>query len=123
MSSQIYSHTALIAFGTMLATLSVAAIVFFTEPQTAKVGTFLILYSSIFLTVLGLFMVIGLLVRTWFVKTLYVVNAKHAFRQALLMAVFVVSTLILNAHGWFNIWIEGTLVLLLLAIEIFVNVG
>lgn len=123
MSSQIYFHTALIAFGTMLATSSVLAIVFFTEPQTAKLGTFIILYTSVFLAVLGFFMVAGLLIRTWFVKTLYAVNAKHAFRQALLMAIFAVLTLVLNAHGWFNIWIEGTLVLLLLAIEIFVNVG
>ena len=112
-----------ILVSTFLAAFSAASIIFFTDPNTSGLLTHIFFYASIFLLVLGIATVIGLIIRQVLFKGIYVVNLSHSFRQAVLIGILVVTSLLLSSHGLLEWWVELSLILLLACLEAFLNLN
>lgn len=117
------NYIVLITIGTILSAFSIAAIISFTEPDTAGLGIFVFLYFSIFLCCAGVFTIAGLAMRQRLFKTLYVKNLQISLRQGILVSMLVTVSLGLNAHSLFYWWVALTLILLVLVIEVFFNLN
>ena len=111
----------LIGFSTLLAAFSLTAILFFTDPQTAGTVTFLFLYLSLFLTALGVCILVGILIRQLFFPGLYIGQMSESFRQGILIALLVTLSLFLQSQRLLYWWVEASLILLFTSIEIFSN--
>lgn len=111
----------LIAFSTVLAAFSLFSIITFTDPYQASFVTHGFFYISLFLTALGLLTLIGLGIRELFDRRLFVVNLSNSFRQALLVSILIVISFSLLAKGLLFWWVELSLILFLLFVEIFIN--
>ena len=118
-----HQHIILIGLSTLLAVFSAMSIVWFTDPQTAGALTFTFFYASFFLAALGMAVIVGLIIRQLLFPGLYVTHLSNAFRQASLVAVLITSSLILQAQRLLYWWVEGSLILLIVAVEIFLSLG
>jgi hypothetical protein len=114
-------HILLIGFSTLLAAFSLASIVFFTDPYTAGLLTHIFFYLSLFLTVLGISVIIGISIRQLLFSGLYITHMGQSFRQAVLISALVTSSLLLQSKGLLYWWVELSLILLLTFIEIFLS--
>jgi hypothetical protein len=110
-----------LSLSTLLALFSLACIVNFTDPYKSGWLTFTFFYISIFLVSLGLLTIIGLIIRQWLSPNLYIVNLSHSFRQALLISILVVASFALQAEHLLYWWVEGSLILCLIFLEVFLN--
>lgn len=110
-----------ICVSTLLAAFSLASIVNFTDPFTSTWLTRVAFYASLFLFCLGLFTVIGLSLRQLTKTGVYVKNLGTSFRQAFLIAILAVISFLLLAQGLMFWWVEASLILFLIFIEIFLN--
>ena len=116
------THIILILVGTLLCLFSLGSIIAFTDPYNAGLLTHIFFYLSLFLAVLGLFTVLGLGIRQRFVSGgIYLINLSVSFRQALLLGILVISSLILQSKGLLFWWVELSLILFLVFIELFMN--
>jgi len=114
-------HILLIVISTILASFSLGCIIFFTEPESTGVWTFLFLYFSVFLLTLGVSCLIGIITRQLLGHHLYIVNLSHSFRQGILIALLITVSLVLQAQGLLYWWVEASLILFLASIEAFLN--
>jgi hypothetical protein len=104
-----------------LALFSLASIITFTDPYESSWLTHSFFYLSLFILLLGSLTVAGLALRQWLTHNLYVVNFSHSFRQAVLISLLLVISLILKANGLMFWWVEGSLILFLIFVEILAN--
>lgn len=111
----------LIFLSTCLALFALLSIINFTDPNASGALTFSFFYLSLFLVSLGIFTILGLLARQWLAPKLYIVNLSGSFRQALLVSLLVVISFVLRADGLLYWWVETSLILFLLFVEIFLN--
>jgi len=114
-------HLILIALSTFLAGFSLASVINFTDPYTSGVITHIFLYISLFLTTLGIWVLVGLAIRQMFFSGLYITHLNNSFRQGFLLSVFITVSLGLQAQGLLFWWIEGSFILLLAFFEVFLN--
>lgn len=114
-------HILLITISTILSGFSLGCILFFTQPESSGITTYTFLYFSIFLLAFGISCLIGIYIRQLFKEHLYIVNLSHSFRQAILFALLITGSLILQAQGLLYWWVEASLVLFLASIEAFLN--
>ena len=121
MFKHFHQHLVLISLSTILAGFSLASIVFFTDPYTAGLFTDIFFYLSLFLTSLGVFVIVGLVVRQLFFPGLYITHLGQSFRQALLLSILITVSMVLQSQRLLYWWVEGSLILLLLFIEIFLS--
>lgn len=105
----------------ILSAFCLFAIVKFTDPFTASKITLLFFYLSLFLFTLAAFTVLGLGIRQWLFPKIYVLNLNASFRQALLLASLAVISFLLLAGRLLFWWVELSLVLFFLCVEIFLN--
>lgn len=110
-----------IAFSTLLAAFSLGSIINFTDPFASSRLTFVFFYLSFFLVVLGFFTIIGLGLRQWLGHKVYVLDLGNSFRQAMLISVLITASLLLQSKSLLFWWVEASLVLFLLFVEIFLN--
>lgn len=111
----------LIIFSTLLAAFSLASIISFTSPEEGSWITLSFFYVSLFLVSLGVFTLIGLGLRVWLVKGLYLINLNNSFRQAILTSILIIASFILLSLHMLFWWVELSLILFLVFIEIFLN--
>ena len=103
---------------TLVAWTSFVFILNIVDPSTTNSLGFILFYTSLFLSLLGSVAIIGFLIR--FVgrrKELVFYAVLAAFRQASLIAIFLISLLALLAHNMLS-WVN---ILLLLAIVIIIE--
>lgn len=110
-----------LVLSSILAFISLIAIVFWTDPYEVGWFTKGFFYLSMFLFCLGSFTLLGLYFRQNFLNTLYVINLKHSIRQAILVSVLICVTFLLSSQGLAYWWVEASLILFLLFFEIFFN--
>ncbi len=115
------THFILLIVGIILCGFSLFSIIRFTDPDTAGLLTHIFLYLSIFLLCLGLFTLIGIVVRQRFFYGIYIANLTTSFRQAILLSLLLTSSLYLQSRGLGLWWVELILVLFLVVVEIFFN--
>ncbi len=116
-------HISLILAGTFLAAFSLGSILTFTDPANAGILVFLFLYTSIFLTCLGIFTAAGILIRRKFVPSVYIVTLEQSFRQAMLLSFLITLSMVLQGQRLLFWWVELTLILFLICIEAFFNLN
>ncbi|MBI5530130.1 MAG: hypothetical protein HY918_01375 [Candidatus Doudnabacteria bacterium] len=121
MSNKPKQHLFLIGFSTLLTAFSLASIINFTDPQTASFLTFSFFYISLFLMSLGLFTLIGLLIRQQINPGHYIANLSNSFRQALLLSLLITISMVLLSKQLLFWWIELTLILFFSFIEALLN--
>ncbi len=114
-------HIAIIGFSTLLAAFSAGSIIVFTDPDSAGIISFIFLYISLFLTVLGCLILIGLTLRHLFFPGLYINHFSQATRQAVILSILITLSLILQANRLLYWWVESSLILLFLSIEVFLS--
>lgn len=71
----------------------------------------------------GLFTLIGLGVRRWLAPKMFVINFYTSLRQGFLVALLAALSLLLMSLHLLFWWVELSLVLLLLCVELFLNLN
>ena len=110
-----------VAFAVVLAGLALASIVKFTDPYTAPWLTFAFFYVCLFVVTLGAGTLLGLGIRQWLSPKIFVLNFHTSFRQALLISILTIASVLLLADRLLFWWVELSLILFLLSVEIFLN--
>lgn len=116
-----HQHIALIGFSTLLAGFSLASIIAFTDPHSTGGLTFTFFYISLFLLTLGASVIIGLVIRKLFFSGLYINHLSQSFRQGLLLSFLITISLFLQSQRLLYWWVEGSLIVLVAVIEIFLS--
>lgn len=115
------SYLALILSGTVLAAFSLTTLILYTDPYKAGAFTHLLFYVSVFLVVTGAVTMLELAFRKRFSQAIYLINLGNSFRQALLIAVLITASLLLQAQGLLYWWVEAGLILFLAFLELFLS--
>lgn len=107
------------ATGTFICWIAWLFILFNTDPQDAGLLIFLFFYSSLFLGIVGLFSVIGFLIKSKrsFQEDAVFRQVKKTFIQGILLGAFVDLILILRQFGLLFWWNAIFLVILYVLIE------
>lgn len=108
-----------IAVSVLLTGFSLFSLASFAGPESKAALVFF--YISLFLFTLALFTIIGLTIRQWLFPKMFVLDLNASFRQALLIAILILVSFFLLAARLLFWWVELSLILFLLAIEVFVN--
>ncbi len=89
------------------------------DPTTAANSIFLFFYVSLFLAIVGTFSVGGFLVRRLLIKNDEVVfrHVRRTFRQSIMVAGFLIGTLILRQKGLLAWWNFGLLIVIFILLE------
>jgi hypothetical protein len=111
----------LIGAATLLAGFSLASLMIYTDPNEVGWIVYSLVYLSLFLASLGIFTLIGLLVRKIWFSGLFNSKLSASFRQSLFLSGLLVLCAILSAHGLLFWWVTLSLVLPVLAVEAFLN--
>lgn len=114
-------QVALIGISTVLAGFSLISIINFTDPGQSSLLTFAFFYLSLFITALGLSTILGLSLRQMLGQKVFVVNLGTSFRQGILIAILVLVSFLLLSQDLLFWWVELSLILFLLFVEIFLN--
>ena len=122
MREQVKNHLLLIGAGTALSLFSLFSILMFTSPENAGMLILFFLYLTVFLSSLGLFLLIGLGLRLKFALQTYPKTLEISFRQSLLLAILITASLLLQAERLLLWWVETILILFLVSIEVFFSV-
>jgi len=115
------SHVPLIAVGTALCLGSLLSVLYLSDPYADGIVAHMFFHLSLFLTIVGLATGIGIAVRQKFGKGLYITNLAVSFRQAVLVGILIISSLVLLSYGILFWWVELTLILFLIFFELFLN--
>lgn len=107
----------LMSLATVVSLVILATVVFYLNPQEAGWWGLALFYVSLFLTLLGIFTLLGFILRVWLINVPVFQQVGVAFRQASWLAILVVFGLILQSYAWLNWWTMLLMVLLLSAIE------
>ena len=105
----------------ILAAFSLASILNFTDPYEAGIAVFAFFYISIFLLSFSVFSLIVFLVKRWLWPHIYLNDLSASFRQGLIIALFLTLLVILQINGILFWWLEISLILFLVILEIFIN--
>lgn len=114
-------HLFIISSGTFLAAFSLASIMNVSDPNTARLSTFIFFYLSLALVTLGLATLVGLILRQKFLPGHYMLSLRASFRQGLFLAVLTTASLMLLAKDLMFWWLELTLILFFAALEALVS--
>jgi len=104
-----------------MAWAGVVLIVMSANPETASGPTFAIFYACLFLAVVGLLSMVGFSARVFILNHRLFISREVAvsFRQSLLMATLVVSSLWLLSRGQLNWWTGILMVVIMTLVESF----
>ncbi len=105
---------------TLLSGASVAATAVYSDPARASWLTFAFLYVSVWIFSTGICSLLGLAVRSR-MGGAYLDTLTASVRQGALLGSLSVASLALSADGLLVWWVFGSLVLVAVAIEIFLN--
>lgn len=116
MSFRNYLYSMIVA--SLVAWVGVAAIIVFVRPSEADGTGIALLYTSIFLAVVGTLALLGISIRTWlFPRESRATQVSVAFRQSILFAVLVDGILFLSHAQLVRWWIIVSFIILLTALE------
>ena len=105
----------------ILAAFSLASILNFTDPYESGIAVFAFFYISIFLLSFSVFTLTVFLVKRWLWPHIYLNDLSASFRQGLIIALFLTLLVILQLNGILFWWLEISIILFLIILEIFIN--
>lgn len=117
-------YLSLMSIATLISLAVLALIVFYLNPQESGWWGLSLFYISLFLTLVGIFSLLGFILRVWLTSEPVYRQVGVAFRQAIWFAILVVFCLILQSHNWLSWWVAILAALFLSAIEtLFLSFG
>ncbi|MFA5070670.1 MAG: hypothetical protein WC528_05325 [Patescibacteria group bacterium] len=109
----------LMLFGTIVAWLSLLAVIFTMSPESGSLAL-LLFYFTLFLSLLGTFFLLGFLFRYLFQRnTPFYRHLGISFRQGLFFTILVVGSLVLQAAQYLRWWNLILFFLFLVILEFF----
>ena len=101
------SYLALMIFATIICALALATVLITVDPFSTNWLGFVLFYAALFLTVTGVFAILGFIIRFVFLRQRLAVKAVVvSFRQAFLTAFLITACLLLasqNLFSWLNV--------------------
>jgi hypothetical protein len=110
-----------ITAGTMLCLAAFASIVWSVDPYTSGLIPHIFFYITLFLTLAGLFTLLGISLRKKLAPGMFTEQLRISFRQAFLLSLLILGLIILQVFNLLFWWVGLTLVLFIIAVEIFLN--
>lgn len=110
-----------ISIGTLLSLAGLISVIFSVDPFTSGLLGHIFFYITLFLTLCGLITLAGIIVRKKYFPGMYTEQLRMSARQAVLLAILIVSLLILQVFGLLFWWVGLTLILFIITLEIFLN--
>ncbi|MBI3231774.1 MAG: hypothetical protein HYZ51_01695 [Candidatus Doudnabacteria bacterium] len=105
----------------VLSTFSLASILNFTDPYEASALVFMFFYLSLFLLSFSVFTLLAFGIKRWLWPKIFVNDLSGSLRQGLLLAIFLTLAIALQLNGIFFWWLELSLLIFFMVLEIFVN--
>ena len=115
------THITFLGIGIILCAFSLFSIIKFTDPFSSGTVTHFLFYLSLFLGSLGLFTLLGIIIRQRYFYGIYVANLITSFRQGIFLALLLTLSLFLQAKGLRFWWVQILLILFITFLEIFFN--
>ncbi len=107
----------MMSLATVASLIILAVIVFYLNPQEAGWWGLVLFYAALLATLLGIFALLGFILRVWLTSAPIFHQVSIAFRQGAWFAILIVFCLILQSHSWLSWWVALLAALLLSAIE------
>ena len=106
--------------GTIICWILFGSIIYLIDPFESGVFGILFFYISLFLSLIGTFAILGLLIRVKFFKIQVLFKqVLISFRQSVLFSVLIIGTLFLKSQNLFNIYSIVLFIIILTIIEFF----
>lgn len=114
-------QVAILAIAGILAAFSLFSILNFTDPYRAGWLIFAFFYLSVFLLSFCSLALLAFGLKRWLWPKIYLTDLAASTRQGLLLSVFLTLSVALQMNGILHWWIEFTLILFFVTLEIFIN--
>jgi hypothetical protein len=110
-----------ISIATVVSIITFASVILFIDPYSAPYLPNIFFYSTLFLSLVGIFTIISMLVRRWFEPTAYIDRFRISVRQATLVALMLCALILLQSLNLLFWWVGLTLIMFITMLEIFFN--
>ena len=111
----------ILAVSAGLSGFSLGSILNFTDPYSAAWPVFTLLYLSIFLLAFSTLSLLAFGIKRWLWPKIYVSDLASSLRQGALIGIFMTVTVLLQMNGILFWWLEFSLILFFIILEIFIN--
>lgn len=111
-----------ISIGTLLSLAGLISVLMSVDPFTSGLMGHIFFYITLFISLCGLITIGGITVRKRFAPGMYTEQLRVSARQAVLLAILMVSLLILQVFGLLLWWVALTLILFIITVEIFLTI-
>lgn len=111
----------ILAVSAVLSAFSLASILNFTDPYKASWIVFALLYLSLFLLAFSALSLLAFLIKRWLWPQIYLTDLSLCLRQGCLLAIFISLAVALQLNGILYWWLELSLILFFMVLEIFIN--
>src|SRR3989344_7993674 len=112
----------ILSLSAFLAAFSLFSILNFTDPYSASWIVFVFFYLSLFLLSFSALTLFAFGLKRWLWPKIYLSDLSGSLRQGLLLAIFITFTIILQLNGILLWWLELSLILFVILLEIFLNI-
>lgn len=111
----------ILSISAITAAFSLASIINFTDPYKAGWIIFVFFYISLFLLSFSVLTLMSFGLKRWLWPKIYLSDLSASVRQGILLAIFISLSIGLQMNGILFWWLELSLILFLIVIEIFIN--
>ncbi len=110
-----------ISFGTIISIAGFISVLFFIDPLTSGLVGHIFFYLTLFLSVYGFMTTLGIISRKKFAPGMFSEQLRNSSRQAILIAILILSFVILQLFNLLFWWIALTIILFIIVLEIFIT--
>ena len=110
-----------ISIGTILSLAGLVSVIISIDPFTSGILGHSFFYITLFLSLCGIITIAGITLRKKVSPGMYTEQLRISSRQAILLSILIVGLLILQVFGLLLWWVGLTLILFIIAVEIFLN--
>lgn len=110
-----------ISIGTLLSLAAFGSILWSVDPFTTGIIGHIFFYLTLFLSLAGIITISGISIRKRFSPGMYTEQLRVSTRQAILLALLIVTLLLLQSFGLLLWWVGVTVILFIITLEIFLN--
>ncbi len=110
-----------ISFGTIISLAGFISVLYFIDPLTSGYIGHLFFFLTLFLSIYGVMTTLGIITRKRFAPGMFSEQLRNSSRQAILIAILVLSFVILQLFNLLFWWIALTVILFIIVLEIFIT--
>lgn len=112
-------HITILTLSFILSVFSFASILNFTDPYTAGNTIFLLFYLNLFLLSFAGICLLSLWLKRWLGPKIFILDFSSSVRHGLLLGTFITLAVLLQMHGILFWWLEITMLIFLIFLELF----